>query len=330
MELNSIMNQPQRPRELKFDQTERITSRLRDLVRNYPKGLGLIKEFLQNADDAGASKLQVIYDRRFHTGPIEPPEMDIALGPSLLFVNDSMFTEEDFERIQNIGHGGKVSDATGTGRFGQGFNTSYSISDHPSLLTGGRIAWFDPHHILGFQGNAAAWELSEVEGHWPAWAKTFLPAGLELGRGSYPGTIFRLPLRTTEHAEQSEIIPEAFENADFESIIHELQDIGPAILVFLRSVTSLEITEISENGNQKLRYKIETTNEQAVNEQKTKLRNVVNGNPKDLLEKWLKMSETLLTVKYHHAFKVTSDENRPKNETRFWTCGVGFVKAYSY
>ena len=36
------MNQQQGPRKRRFNQTEPITSRLRDLVRSYPKGLGLI------------------------------------------------------------------------------------------------------------------------------------------------------------------------------------------------------------------------------------------------------------------------------------------------
>ena len=60
------MSEPTTPKEIIFDQTERITTRLRDLVRSYPKGLALIKEFLQNADDAGAEDLRVIYDRRHH------------------------------------------------------------------------------------------------------------------------------------------------------------------------------------------------------------------------------------------------------------------------
>ena len=32
--------------------------RLRQLIRNYTRGLGILKEFVQNADDAGASRVR--------------------------------------------------------------------------------------------------------------------------------------------------------------------------------------------------------------------------------------------------------------------------------
>jgi hypothetical protein len=45
-----------------FEQSERPTVRLKGLIRSYPRGIGIIKEFLQNADDAGATKLSVVMD----------------------------------------------------------------------------------------------------------------------------------------------------------------------------------------------------------------------------------------------------------------------------
>jgi hypothetical protein len=38
-------------------QQERLTVRLKELIRNYPRGIGIIKEFIQKADDAGARSL---------------------------------------------------------------------------------------------------------------------------------------------------------------------------------------------------------------------------------------------------------------------------------
>ena len=35
-------------------QRERLTVRLKGLIRQYQRGAGIMKEFLQNADDAGA------------------------------------------------------------------------------------------------------------------------------------------------------------------------------------------------------------------------------------------------------------------------------------
>src|SRR4051794_32256897 len=43
-----------------FGHHEVLTTRLASLVRQYPAGPGIIKEFIQNADDAGATRLDVV------------------------------------------------------------------------------------------------------------------------------------------------------------------------------------------------------------------------------------------------------------------------------
>jgi hypothetical protein len=68
-----------------FGQKERLTVRLKDLIRNYPRGVGIIKEFIQKADDAGAKSLSLLLDssihiigvqdklrRRFRSHPLKP------------------------------------------------------------------------------------------------------------------------------------------------------------------------------------------------------------------------------------------------------------------
>ena len=40
-----------------FDIVEPLTTRLRGLLKEYPPGLSILKELLQNADDAGASSV---------------------------------------------------------------------------------------------------------------------------------------------------------------------------------------------------------------------------------------------------------------------------------
>lgn len=313
------------PPEIEFDQIERITSRLRDLVRNYPKGLGLVKEFLQNADDAGASNLLLIYDRRTHQGRFEKPAMDVVLGPSLLFINDRLFSDEDFQRIQQIGEGGKVKEAARTGRFGQGFNTCYSASDHPSLMTGDKVAWFDPHHfVFDKNKNARAWSLSTVEKNWPEWLNTFMPAGWKTGMHSYPGTVFRLPLRSESDAEKSEILPEPFTDNDFSAILQELHHIGAAILIFLRSVTRLEIREIDVHGQERICFKISTKNDEVVDQYKSKLRTMVDGNPKELLIHWKNSHEALPIVQYEQIFELIDIDGNQSEEV--WAVTTGLFK----
>ena len=51
-----------------FGQHEPLIVRLRGLIRDYPEGLGIVKELLQNADDAGARCIRITVDWRTHTG----------------------------------------------------------------------------------------------------------------------------------------------------------------------------------------------------------------------------------------------------------------------
>ncbi len=317
------MNINHTPPEIDFDQIERITDRLRDIVRNYPKGLGLFKEFLQNADDAGASKLRIIYDHRLHKGALENTAMAVALTPSLLFFNDQIFTDADFQRIQNIGNGGKVSDSNRTGRFGLGFNTCYSVSDHPSLLTADKIAWFDPHQRVFQKGkNAHAWSVPVAQEHFPNWLETFAPAGLKPGAGYLSGTAFRLPLRTSGDAVISEICDESFTYEDFISILEELNQVGPPLIIFLRSVNTLEVLEIGEDGAEQLKYQLSTVNESEVEQNRSILRNIVDGRPEDLLEKWLASDEQLPVVQYNHSFVLLGIDGIAHHETWAVTSGL--------
>src|SRR5262245_20056551 len=129
-----------------FGRIPSLTAQIKELIHDYPEGIGIIKELAQNADDAGARLLEVIIDHRRHASTTLPaPAMSALQGPGLLFVNDSVFTEDDFDRIQEIYRSGKVRAADKTGQFGKGFNTVYSVTDWPSFVTGDRVAIFDPH-----------------------------------------------------------------------------------------------------------------------------------------------------------------------------------------
>ena len=55
-------------------QQERFTTRIRNVIREYPWGLGVFKEFLANADDAGAKAFVVILDKRQHS-KVRPPSL---------------------------------------------------------------------------------------------------------------------------------------------------------------------------------------------------------------------------------------------------------------
>ena len=58
-----------------------------------------------------------------------------CLGPSLIIFNDGAFTESDYRSILKVGNSRKGKSTEDTGRFGQGFNSCYHITDIPSLYS---------------------------------------------------------------------------------------------------------------------------------------------------------------------------------------------------
>lgn len=79
----------------------------------------MLKELIQNADDAGATRVRLCLDRRAHrTDSLLSDSLAQWQGPSLLAYNDAVFTEEDFVSISRIGGSGKHGQAWKTGRFG--------------------------------------------------------------------------------------------------------------------------------------------------------------------------------------------------------------------
>eukprot|EP00759_Apiculatamorpha_spiralis_P039689 PhF_6_TR38602/c0_g2_i1/m.57436 len=107
-----------------------LTNRIAEILRSYPDN-AVLKEMLQNADDATATTFRVCYDTRNHTAPslTGTPLQGMLpfLGSSLLVYNDAVFTDADLKSIQSIGGSVKRGNVTKTGRFGIGFNSVYHV-----------------------------------------------------------------------------------------------------------------------------------------------------------------------------------------------------------
>ena len=129
-----------------FGQREKLTQRIRNILREYPFDITVLKELLQNADDAKATKMFVILDCRNHGNKKVPSnEWKKLQGPALLVWNDSTFSVRDIEGIQTLGLGSKRSDAETIGQYGIGFNVVYHLTDCPSFITNNALYVFDPH-----------------------------------------------------------------------------------------------------------------------------------------------------------------------------------------
>ena len=133
-------------RGVPFGQYEELTQRIQNILREYPFDITVLKELLQNADDAKAKKMCIILDKRTHgKESVLSENWQQLQGPALLVWNDSTFTEKDLKGIQQLGLGSKRSDAESIGQYGIGFNVVYHLTDCPSFITGGDICIMDPH-----------------------------------------------------------------------------------------------------------------------------------------------------------------------------------------
>ncbi|RKH34941.1 DUF3883 domain-containing protein [Corallococcus praedator] len=270
-------------------QYEPLTVRLKGLIQTYPKNVGILKEFIQNADDAEASKVRIILDARTHTGPLPAREMDVLQGPALLVFNDKPFKEADFANIRRIGDSAKVGEETKTGRFGLGFNSCYNVTDYPCLLSQDRLILFDPHErfpqrkerkagraAVGYPLTSHLWE------KYPGLLRPFEVAGLQRGQLSFEGTIFRLPLRAEEH--RSDICQEPFTLEDCDRVFGQLAQMGEELLLFLKHVLKVRVDELLPGSGLRQRLLFETLNGETVEAHRGQVRQAMSRSSKEPLQ----------------------------------------------
>ncbi|KAK9063279.1 hypothetical protein SSX86_017149 [Deinandra increscens subsp. villosa] len=70
-----------------FGQKVDLTRRIREVLLNYPEGTTVLKELIQNADDAGIPKVCLCLDRRSHaTSSLLSPKLAQCQGPHAIGV----------------------------------------------------------------------------------------------------------------------------------------------------------------------------------------------------------------------------------------------------
>lgn len=307
-----------------FGQEERLTVRLRGLIRSYPRSVGIIKEFLQNADDAGATWLRVIWDEREHPRELLPdPRMAALQGPALLFVNDAVFSAADFDAIRRIGESSKSEQGPKTGRFGLGFNTAYNVTDFPSFVSGAWAIAFDPHRrSVGSEaeGTGKRWDLADLWSFAPDWLHGFMAGGLPEGASRHAATIFRLPIRDAEAARSSEICDEPFERQHFDQMLKDLWEAGDELLLFARNVLELRIELITAAGEHHELLLLSTQDPAVVTAHREIGNRAVEGDIAANIVAWRVAHDELPRTTYRQTIAVTSPK---KSELRPWQVASG-------
>ncbi|PRP78974.1 sacsin-like [Planoprotostelium fungivorum] len=221
-------------------QQEPLHERLKNLIRDYPSNQ-LLKEMLQNTDDAGASEMTVLFDERQHPrDSLFNVKMETTQGPALLIGSDSQFTEEDISGIQQLGTGSKREDENKIGQFGYGFNSVYNLTDMPTFMTGRKLYMFDPLKKYVSQGQSKPGRAFRMDDQFTQqYQDQFSPYDIRLeDQPLYQGTLFRLPLRETASGISSKVISR---NSLVNDIVKPFVDSLEENLIFLKNVKKVAV-----------------------------------------------------------------------------------------
>ncbi|CAG8743141.1 12727_t:CDS:2, partial [Funneliformis caledonium] len=244
-----------------YEQDESLTTRIKNIIKDYPLEK-LFIEFLQNADDAKAKRFSIIIDKRpklqhdCSKKTLLSDEMDDWQGPSIWIYNDAEFSDHDFMALIKLGVGGKSHDNTKIGRFGIGFNSSFHVTDLPSIVSGKYIAFLDPNakFLPTKKHRGTRFNFIEKEFKKRIPDQCFPYKALEgcdfikdcSFTKEFKGTLFRLPLRTPKLAEMSDISNRVIDINEIVNLFSNVQ--GSKEMLFLRNIESCSMYRIDENG----------------------------------------------------------------------------------
>ncbi|KAF8646150.1 hypothetical protein AX16_007382 [Volvariella volvacea WC 439] len=237
-----------------FRERSDLTKQIKSILDDYQFGIPILRELLQNSDDAKATTQTFVLDCRVHgSKTLAHHSLAECQGPALLEINDSVFKDpEDWDALRRIHRSNKVFDESKTGKYGLGFRANYHITHTFSpVIACDRLYITDPHVRFPHALNGGGYfSLREGDGLiYPDHFEAFSGAGVHPTMPYIDKTIVRLPLRTPDQAKRSEICnistsPQSIRDLFQDFIDNELE----IVLLFLKHVRTIYFEEIGEDG----------------------------------------------------------------------------------
>ena len=256
-----------------FGQNEKLTDRLKSILKSYPCDSGILKELVQNADDAKATEIHFVYDTRTlpHKRVFQNHAKEIQ-GPALCVYNDQHFSEEDLKGIQKLGTGSKSDDPEKTGQYGVGFNAVYHLTDCPSFLSNGdTLCLLDPHCRYAHEATpmAPGVKFDAIEDTFKEDFSDSVSGYLGEHFSLIGSTMFRLPLRTVRQSRISKISDQVVDDSKIRHLLFDIFKVeAKKMLLFLNHVKKINLSVIDEKGKLKEEYEVKSI----VNEENEKNR----------------------------------------------------------
>ena len=251
---------------ISFGQREKLTNRLKGILNAYPCEKELLKELLQNADDAQATEICFVLDPREHPKErIFETCWEPLQGPALCVYNNKPFTKSDIEGIQNLGEGSKGDDPSKTGQYGVGFNAGYHLTDVPSFMSRGDeigdvLCVFDPHCRYVPDANPQEpgrmyKDTGELNEMFPDVFSCYLAIGEHFTLED--STMFRFPLRTQKMAETSNLSKVPVKLEEVRRMMEALKSELFEVHLFVNNVKKITLCDIDYKGQVVNSYSVE-------------------------------------------------------------------------
>lgn len=226
---------------------ESIVNQIRNnLLDRYDSGYPILKELLQNADDAGAHRFRL--DARAGWPNADNP---LLRGPGLLIVNNGEFRSEDQEGILSFGESVKVANAAAIGKFGFGQKAVFHLCDAFAVHSFGQEQPFsdvvNPFEDVKVEGN--------VTGGWKTLTESDARRLREASADFHDrGLILWLPLRRDGLAPA----PDAGFSSNRPTIEDTVQqmDKPDALRSLLTTLRHLRDVEIRKDGETRLAVRV--------------------------------------------------------------------------
>src|SRR6218665_3448779 len=149
------------------------------------------------------------------------------------------------------------------GKFGLGFNAIYNLTDVPSLVSQNHVVFLDPHTKdlgdaihdksrpglkLDIDNNRR--KLSHLIDQFKPYNGIFdCDLSADSAMTSYPGTLFRFPLRTPQQASTSEICKKCYSYQEMMLLLELLSKSSHHLLLFTQHVRKITVFHLPDNSN---------------------------------------------------------------------------------
>ena len=223
---------------IRFGQKEKLINRIKRILTAYPCEKEILKEMLQNADDAKATDICFIKDPRHHSDmKLFADSWKPLQGHALCVYKNRPFTYADIEGIRNLG-----------------FNAVYHLTDVPSVMTcgegvGEELFLLEPHcryvpEASPEEPGARFKDLARLKTTFPDVFSCYLEEQYPLDGG----TLFRFSLKTEEMSRTSQISSKQVTLTAVGTMMKDLKNELFEVLLFVNNVKKITLCEINKQS----------------------------------------------------------------------------------